>query len=305
MFKNKKDEENSDDKNYLSSLKPDEYTVANVTQRAVIYDPENQKYLLAKGAIGTKGSFMDLYGPWEFFGGRVAKDEELIDGLKREIEEEAGDIKFEIVDSLGSLLIEVKSRKLVLIGYLVNYLEGEIKLDKEHSEYKWQTAKEILEDKEHKPWLKHLIEKSEKLIASQKNIDGWKRCQADFENYRKRQDESKKELKEFILEDLAMQILPVVDNFEMSLSHVPENQKDGAWVQGILHIQRQLETILKDNGISEIESREGDDFDPNFHEAIENHQEKEKEEHHKIKKIISKGFKIKDKVIRAVRVVVN
>jgi len=147
--------------------------------------------------------------------------------------------------------------------------------------------------------------KDVEISEEQKNLNGWKRCQADFENYRKMQDESKKELKEFVLEDLALQILPVVDNFEMSLSHIPEDQKDGAWVQGILHIQRQLETILKDNGIEEIKTKEGDEFDPNFHEAIENHQEEGKEEQHKVKKVISKGYRIGDKIIRAVKVIVN
>jgi molecular chaperone GrpE len=91
----------------------------------------------------------------------------------------------------------------------------------------------------------------------------------------------------------------------MSLSHVPENQSGGAWVQGILHIQRQLETILKDNGISEIEAKEGDVFNPEIHEAVENHQEEEKGEQHKIKKIISKGYKIGERVIRAVKVIVE
>jgi molecular chaperone GrpE len=120
------------------------------------------------------------------------------------------------------------------------------------------------------------------------------------------QDESRKQLKEFVLEDLTLQILPVVDNFQMSLDHVPENQKDGAWVQGILHIQRQLETILKDNEVSEIVVKVGDKFDPNFHEAV--HQESEnsdQESENKIKKIISRGYKIGEKVIRAVKVIVN
>ncbi len=164
----------------------------------------------------------------------------------------------------------------------------------------------IIEEKEEiKKATEKKPEETKKISKEEEYLNSLKRCQADFENYRKRQDESRKELKEFILEDLALQILPVVDNFQMSLSHVPENQEDGAWVQGILHIQRQLETILKDNGIEEIKAKEGDKFDPNFHEAVENHQEGEKEEEHKIKKIISKGYKIGNKVIRAVKVIVE
>lgn len=170
--------------------------------------------------------------------------------------------------------------------------------DKEKSEEK----KDIEENKEIE---EEAVEEIKEISKEEEYLNSWKRCQADFENYRKRQEESRKELKEFILEDLALQILPVVDNFEMSLSHVPENQEDGAWVQGILHIQHQLETILKENGITEVEARIGDEFNPEIHEALENHQEEEKEEQHKIKKIISKGYKIGDKIIRAVKVIVE
>jgi molecular chaperone GrpE len=148
-------------------------------------------------------------------------------------------------------------------------------------------------------------EKKEKKSKEQEYLDGWRRCQADFENYRKMQDKSVKELREFILEDFALQTLPVIDNFQISLDHVPEDQKKSAWVQGILHIQRQLETILKDNGIEEIEVKEGDKFDPEIHEAVQNHQEKSEKEHHKVKKVVQKGYKIGGKVIRAVKVIVN
>jgi molecular chaperone GrpE len=149
-------------------------------------------------------------------------------------------------------------------------------------------------------------EEREKITPEQEYLEGWKRCQADFENYRKMQDKSKKQFKDFLLEDLALQILPVVDNFEMSLAHIPENQKEGAWVQGILHIQRQLETILKDNGIEEIETKEGDVFNPNIHESMyQESANSEKKSGDKISKIISKGYKIGDKVIRATKVTVE
>lgn len=289
---------------YPEALNPEKYSVANITQRAVIYDQETKKFLIAKMS-DSESEFCKKYGPWEFLGGRLNRNEELLDGIKREIEEEAGKIEYEIIDSLGFFLFETRSRKIILTGYLVNYTGGEIKLDNEHGEYRWLTAEEIEESKEYKPWVKYFVEKAQELIDNRKNLDGWKRCQADFENYRRRQDESRKELREFILEDLALQILPVVDNFQMSLDHVPENQGKSPWLQGILHIQRQLETILEDNGISEIVVKTGDKFNPEIHEAIENHQEGEKEEQHKIKKIIAKGYKLGDKVIRATRVIVE
>lgn len=199
-----------------------------------------------------------------------------------------------------------KKEHIVLINYLCRYKGdgSELKLYNKFNGPVWFSPEEAVE-LDLAIGIEELIKKYIDYLRNKDNLEGWKRCQADFENYRKRQDESRKQLKEFILEDLALQIMPVVDNFEMSLSHIPENQSGGAWVQGILHIQRQLETILKDNGISEIEVKEGDVFNPEIHEAVENHQEEEKEEQHKIKKVISKGYKIGEKVIRAAKVIVE
>lgn len=148
-------------------------------------------------------------------------------------------------------------------------------------------------------------EEDSKKTKEEENLDGWKRCQADFDNYRKRQDERMKELGILVKEDMALQIFPVLDNFQASIEHIPEDQQKSAWVEGMLHIQRQMEDVLKNNGIEEIEAKIGDEFNPEIHEAVENHQEKEKEEKHKIKKIISKGYKIGDKIIRAARVIVE
>ena len=75
-------------------------------------------------------------------------------------------------------------------------------------------------------------------------LNNWKRAVADFENYKKRQAESQKDLLRFSLEGIIMQILPVLDNFHASTDHIPEDQKSNAWVVGIMHIQKQLEDLL-------------------------------------------------------------
>lgn len=289
---------------YPEALNPEKYAIANITQRAVIYDQKTKKFLIAKMS-DLESEFCKKYGPWEFLGGRLNRGEEILDGIKREIEEEAGKIEYEIIDSLGFFLFETRSRKIILTGYLVNYTGGEIELDNEHSEYRWQTAEEMMKNKEYKPWVKYFVEKAQELVDSRDNLDGWKRCQADFDNYRRRQDERMKELGNLIKEDLALQLLPVIDNFHASIEHIPEDQRKSSWVEGMMHIQRQLESILGDNGISEIVVKTGDEFNPEIHEAIENHQEEEKEEQHKIKKVITRGYGLGDKVIRAARVIVE
>lgn len=293
MFKNKKGEDSREKKEY-----------PEVVVGTVIVN-KKEEILLAKSRKWN--------GKYTIFGGHIEQGELIEDAVKREAKEETGlDIKIAGKLGFGEAVFHPDfngNKHFIFLDYLCLY-EGDgsdLKIcDKEfyEKEYKWTDIKEA-EKLDLAIGTKKALKKYIEFKKNQDNLEGWKRCQADFENYRKRQDESRKELKEFILEDLALQIMPVVDNFEMSLSHVPENQSGGAWVQGILHIQRQLETILKDNGISEIEAKEGDIFNPEMHEAVENHQEKEKEEQHKIKKVISKGYRIGEKVIRAVKVIVE
>ena len=141
------------------------------------------------------------------------------------------------------------------------------------------------------------------------NLDGWQRCQADFDNYKKRSNESQKDLIKYAAQSIILQILPVIDNFHASTDHIPEDQKENSWVTGIMYIQKQLENIVSENGVEEIAVKVGDNFDPIYHEAIEDHECKDCKVDHKyknkIKKVLTRGYKIGDKVIRAARVVVE
>lgn len=149
----------------------------------------------------------------------------------------------------------------------------------------------------------------------QEYLDGWKRCQADFENYKKRQVETQKDFIRFSTESLIFQLLPVLDNFHISTDHVPKEQKDTPWVVGIMHIQKQLESVLTTYGVTEIETKVGDEFNPELQEAVKSDKEHEaeskeqkvesKEQKNKIAKIVQRGYKIDNKIIRATRVIVE
>jgi len=142
-------------------------------------------------------------------------------------------------------------------------------------------------------------------------LRGWKRCLADFENYKKRQQESAKNIGGYIREDMILQIIPVIDNFHSATEHIPQDQKELPWVVGIMYIQKQLDDVLKENGIVEMDVKVGDEFDPNLHEAIASNKEEVKskkqevENANKITRIVLKGYKLNEKVIRAARVIVG
>lgn len=173
-------------------------------------------------------------------------------------------------------------------------------------------------------------------------LDNWKRSVAEFENYKKSKMNLERDMAGRAVEDFAYRLLPVVDNFHSSTDHIPEDQRDGGWVQGIMYIQKQLDQVLSEMGVEEIMVNEGDVFDPALHEAVEAHDSqstnnereapiidngekigdmedcKEESEHFsksddaviakevsKIKKVLMKGYKRGDRVVRPARVIVE
>lgn len=286
-----------------------------VSQKGIIYDYAKNKFLLLK-VKNKEGFFYKTNGPWELAGGHVEDSENLAEAVVREIKEELVGLEFEVMGLVDSVLVDNPIGTTLLLGYFVKYNNGEINLSDEHSEYRWESTEDVEKSAEYKPWLKNFIKKAAEYLKNEEALDGWKRCLADFENYKKQQAQAQKDFAKFANMDLIMQVLPVLDNFHASTDHIPADQKENPWVVGIMHIQKQLENVLKDNGVEEIAVKEGDSFDPNIHEAIqvgENkiHPVKSGEagppiaEFNRVKKVLSKGYKIDGKVIRAARVIVN
>ncbi len=129
-----------------------------------------------------------------------------------------------------------------------------------------------------------------------------KRCLADFDNYRKRVEEEKKDWQQASKIETMLELLPIVDNFELALGHLSEEQKKDPAIVGVLHIQSQLITVLQNLGIEKIPAAAGDKFDPNFHEAVDSHEGKGGDTIHAIH---SHGYKFGEKVLRPTKVTVK
>lgn len=128
------------------------------------------------------------------------------------------------------------------------------------------------------------------------------RVQADFDNYRKRTQAEKEDFAKYVNTDLVLRVLPVLDNFKLALKHQPKDLAGDGWVQGIWHIERQLEQIMTDEGLAEIPAL-GQKFDPHLHEAIEEvYSPKPPGE---ITEVIMAGYRLGDKVIRHSKVKVS
>lgn len=119
------------------------------------------------------------------------------------------------------------------------------------------------------------------------------RLQADFINYRNRVEREKKSLYASATEDIILQLLPVLDNFERALNNI---EKDNAYYEGIKMIYNQMINVLTNNGLKEIECL-GETFDPNFHHAIFMEECEDKDEG-TIIEVLQKGYMLNEKVIR-------
>lgn len=141
------------------------------------------------------------------------------------------------------------------------------------------------------------IERLEEQVDSleeenQKYLNKLKRSQADFANYRRRTREEKADLAIKYKVEIIEQILPVLDNFERALA---SGCDDDGFSQGVEMIYRQLWTVLKQEGVKEINAV-GEEFDHKYHEAVEK-VESEEEEGTVIEEV-QKGYLYEDVVVR-------
>jgi molecular chaperone GrpE len=129
------------------------------------------------------------------------------------------------------------------------------------------------------------------------------RVQADFDNFRRRTQKEKEELAQYATSKLVTELLPVLDNFERALVTAPGNAESEAFTKGINMIFRQLEGVLKSEGLAAMETV-GQPFNPEYHQAI---MQVESEEHEEgiVTEEVQKGYLLKDKVLRPAMVKVS
>ena len=280
-----------------------------ISQKVVFWRVEDGKFLLVKE---TDPEMIDRWAPletWSFPGGHIDKDENVADALARELMEELGAIDYEL---LGPIRVTT-TRSGVGVAYLGQYLQGEITLSDEHSEYEWYGAEEIDGNEKINPIVKEVIRSAVLRLKEREYLNDLQRLQADFSNYKRRQEESQKELRGFLIERFLTDLLPVMDNFRMATGHVPADQKDNAWVTGIGYIEQQLEKVLEENGVTTLAVSVGDVFDPSIHEAVEHAAKSEVGDDQvsaevtapeKVVKVLQNGYKIGERVVRPAKVAV-
>jgi molecular chaperone GrpE len=95
------------------------------------------------------------------------------------------------------------------------------------------------------------------------------RTRADFENYRKRVENEKTAAREAGQASAILKLLPVIDNIERAIAHVPEDLKDNVWAQSVAALIKGLEKSLETMNVKRIDASQGTEFNPDLHEAIQ------------------------------------
>lgn len=140
-------------------------------------------------------------------------------------------------------------------------------------------------------------EKKDKKDAQIEELkDKLMRQMAEFENFRKRSEKEKSQMFEIGAKSIIEKILPVIDNFERGLGTISEEEKEGAFAQGIEKIYKQMVTSLEEAGVTAIEAV-GKEFDPNLHNAVM-HAEDESLGENIVSDEFQKGYMYKDTVVR-------
>ena len=121
------------------------------------------------------------------------------------------------------------------------------------------------------------------------------RERADVINVRRRHDEQITKLRTTVKVSVVTDLLPVIDNFELSLNHIPDGLVDNDFVKGVQGIVRQFEKTLKDIGVERIKTV-GEPFDPVFHEAVSMEDAGGKQEI--VSEELQSGYKLGDQIIR-------
>ena len=156
---------------------------------------------------------------------------------------------------------------------------------------------ESAEDRQEAPEEAETSEDAEKEEAGESEDTKYLRLAADFQNYKRRMEKERFERYSEGKKDFAMDLLPILDNFNRALTQeAGQAMDDRVVVEGMAMILKQFQDALEKNGVYEIEAL-GADFDPNMHHAVVM-EPSDKFESQKVSEVMMKGYRMGEKVIR-------
>ncbi|MFH1855600.1 MAG: nucleotide exchange factor GrpE [Candidatus Omnitrophota bacterium] len=150
-------------------------------------------------------------------------------------------------------------------------------MEKEHNKHKKEEEKQEEIKETVTISLEEFNELKAKADEAKDYFEKFARLQAEFENTKKRLLKEKEEFIKFANDELLLRVIPVLDNFRRAVENTHEEHSVADVLAGIKLIDKQLEEVLKDFGLSVIDAM-GKKFDPHYHEAVLHEETDEYEE---------------------------
>ena len=130
------------------------------------------------------------------------------------------------------------------------------------------------------------------------------RQRADFENYRKRVEVEKEQAKQTGKTQAVMKLLPVIDNIDRAVAHLPAELQGNAWADGVVKLSKHLDKMVGDLSLEKIAIIPCETlFDPSLHEAIQ--MDDTEGDTEVVAEELQTGWKLGDTVIRPAMVKVT
>ncbi len=198
---------------------------------------------------------------------------------------------------------DLDDKKEDLLEIPADELPVDIAVDRDDVEFiETDAMGEELKDKAKLKNLRAELLKSQ--AESREHLTALQRARADYVNLKKELDEVRDTTKKKTTEKVLADFLPTLDSFDMAMGNTAAWEAvDKNWRIGVEFIYSQLKTALENNGIIPIDQI-GVEFDAHLHEPIETKETENASDDHKIERIIQKGYKMGERVIRPARVVV-
>lgn len=137
----------------------------------------------------------------------------------------------------------------------------------------------------------------------QEEEEKYLRLYAEFENYKRRIQKENQTMKAYKAQDVLNDILPTIDNIERALQIEGEDEQFKSLQKGVEMVYESLLNALKNNGLEKIEA-EGQQFDPNVHQAVVQDDNPDYESG-QVTQELQTGYKLKERVLRPSMVKVN
>lgn len=140
-------------------------------------------------------------------------------------------------------------------------------------------------------------------IINQKASEAQKQVDNEIKNFQAKYEKEIAEIKKYAVADSIPELLNIFSKFDFAVSQDVDNPKVKNFLEGLKMFSAMFKTWLKSIGVEEIEVKVGDQFDPNIMDAIDVEQKPTQKDDH-VEKIVSKGYKLHDRIIQHVGVIV-